>query len=284
VVLITGCSSGIGKALAFECKKQNCRVFASARNVSKLTDLRDAGIDLVQLDVTDSDSMEKAVDTVLAQAGRIDVLVNNAGLSNYAPGIEVPSEEIRQLFETNFFGTIKLTQLVAQKYMIPARSGTIVMISSIMGEIATPFSSTYSATKAALTKFSDSLRMELAPFNVRVVTVKPGGVKSDIANNAMEKTKTFLAGNSVYKLISSYIEKRSQASQSHPMPTELFAEKVVSQFLSPKPPAAMILATNARLLWIMSKFLPHWLSDWIFSSKFGLSHLRNALTAQSKKD
>eukprot|EP00026_Physarum_polycephalum_P012790 Phypoly_transcript_13122.p1 GENE.Phypoly_transcript_13122~~Phypoly_transcript_13122.p1 ORF type:complete len:300 (+),score=37.87 Phypoly_transcript_13122:139-1038(+) len=284
VVLITGCSSGIGRHLALEFHKQNCRVFASARTISKLEDLREHGIDLVQLDVTNDASMEKAVDTVLAQAGRIDILVNNAGLSSYAPGIEVSLDEIRQLFETNFFGTIRLTQLVAQKYMIPSRTGTIVMISSIMGEIATPFASTYAASKAALTRFSDSLRMELAPFNIKVATIKPGGVKSDIAANAREKTEAFLSGDSVYKPIAAAIQKRSQASQEHPMPTELFAKQVVKQVLT-KPPASMLIATNARLLWILNKILPYWLSDLIFSKKFGVSQLRKLLpqTSYNKK-
>lgn len=282
VVLITGCSSGIGKELAFEFKRQGCRVFASARSVDKLGEIRSADIEVVQLDVANIDSIQRAVDEVISKAGRIDILVNNAGLSSYAPAIEVPLDEVRQLFETNFYGVVALTQAVAQRSMLPNRSGKIVMISSMMGEIVTPFNSTYAATKAALTRFSDAMRMELAPFGIHVTTVKPGGVRSEIANNAKGKVDSVLSGQSDYKPIGDYIVMRSQASQHHPMPTEQFASEVVSAVLKRSPPISMILGKNSSLLWWVAKLFPQWLSDFFFSRKFGLRKLAGMLRGQAE--
>jgi len=276
VVLITGCTSGIGRALAYEFRKKGCRVFASGRSLHKLTHFTDAGIEVVQLDVSNEDSIKRAVEEVLGKTGRIDILVNNAGLSSYVPGIEISLDEVRELMETNFFGVLALTQIVAQKTMIPQRSGVIVMVSSMMGEIVTPWASVYAATKAALTRFSDGLRMELAPFDIRVITVKPGGIKSEIANNAKEKTDAFLASKSSYLPIIDSIRERSEASQHHPMPAEDFARKVVHDVLL-KEPISVILGTNAWLLWFMAKIVPQWVSDYIFSKKFGLLKLRKLL-------
>jgi len=283
VVLITGCSSGIGKGLALEFKRRQCRVFASARSVSKLKDLEQAGIDVVQLDVASAESVQAAVEEVISRAGRIDILVNNAGLSSYAPAIEIPQHELRQLMETNFFGLINLTQTVVHKSMLPARSGTVVMISSMMGEIVTPFNSAYAATKAAVTRYSDALRIELAPFGVHVVTVKPGGVQSDIANNAREKTDAMLSAQSEYLPIAKYIKARSEASQHHPMLTHDFAAQVVAKILAPNIPATITLGKNSWLLWLAAKFIPLWVSDLYFSRKFGLSELRTLLQREGTK-
>jgi len=281
VVLVTGCSSGIGRELAREFYRQNYRVFASARNVDKLKELNEEGIDTVQLDVTNSASIEKALNELEKRAGRIDILVNNAGVSSYTPAVEVPMTELRDLMETNFFGLVALTQAVAQKFMIPKRSGKIVQISSIVGEITTPFNSIYSASKAAVTKYSDGLRLELAPFGVQVVIVKPGGVKSDIAANAAPKLSS-VAGNSLYTRIWDYVSKRANASQSHPMETDTFAKIVVSRVLKANPPASIRAGPKSTLLFYLSKFSPYWLTDTVYSYMFGLSKLKAMVAAESK--
>jgi len=275
--LITGFSSGIGRELAREFYRNNCRVFASARNVSKLSELKEEGIDVVQLDITKDDSIEKAVAEVIRKAGRIDILVNNAGVSSYAPAIEVPMQEIRDLMETNFFGLISLTQLVVKNHMIPARSGKIVQISSVAGEVTTPWNSIYGASKGAVTRYSDALRMELAPFGIKVITVKPGGVKSDIASNAGVKLVS-VEGKSLYAAVWDYILKRQNTSQAHPMPTDEFAKVVVGKVLRSKPPSIIFSGTKATILRVVGSIAPAWLTDWIFERMFGLAKLKSILS------
>eukprot|EP01111_Echinosteliopsis_oligospora_P008812 TRINITY_DN2487_c0_g1_i1.p1 TRINITY_DN2487_c0_g1~~TRINITY_DN2487_c0_g1_i1.p1 ORF type:complete len:301 (-),score=91.75 TRINITY_DN2487_c0_g1_i1:133-1011(-) len=283
VVLITGCSSGIGRALVHEFRGQGCRVFASARDLSKITDLGD---DVVRLDMLDSSSFQKAVDEVVARAGRIDMLVNNAGVSSYAPAVEATPSEVRRIMDTNFFSVVELTQYVCTKYMIPARSGTVVMISSMAGEFCTPFNSTYSASKAALTKFSDGLRMEVAPFGIKIITVKPGGVKSEIANNASVYISEYLK-NSLYNPIESNLKSRAGESQHNPMPSDAFAKKVVTDILRSSP-TCIITGTKSTLMWTMSLFVPYWLTDYILSKRYGLTklaaYLKGSSSSDSKKD
>jgi len=281
VVFVTGCSSGIGRELALTFHAANCRVFASARNPRSLDTLQAVGIEVVQLDIKDRTSIENAVDEIISKAGRIDILVNNAGVSSYWPSIDAPMEEVRNVMETNFFGLVALTQLVATKSMIPRRSGRIVQISSIAGETTTPWNGVYGASKAAVTHYSDALRVELAPFNVKVITVKPGGVKSDIAKNAtstLQRTK-----NSIYDRIWDYIVMRANTSQHGPMPTEKFAEDVVGKVLSNPPPKCIINGTNSTGMRLLSH-LPYGLVDWYFSRRFGLSALAKMVRAEKKND
>ena len=184
VVLISGCSTGIGRALAVEFAARNWRVFATARRLEVINDLKAPNVNVSVLDVTDEKSIKACVNSVIAKAGRIDMLVNNAGLLLIGPLVELESDELRRQFETNVIGLAALTRVVAP-YMIEKRSGKIVNISSVSGVLPTPFAGAYCSTKAALTAFSDSLRMELAPFGVQVITVQPGA-----SNQTYQLTRT----------------------------------------------------------------------------------------------
>jgi len=276
VVLITGCSSGIGRALVHEFRNRQCRVFASARDLSKISDL---GEDVVQLDVLNPISFKNAVDEVVRRAGRIDILVNNAGLSSYVPAVEVKPDEVRRIFDTNFFSVVELTQHTCLKYMIPARSGAIVMISSMAADVCSPFNATYSASKAAVARFTDGLRLELAPFGIKVVLVKPGGVQSDIAKNSSPSALQN-AAQSLYSPIEKFLRRRAFESQEHAMPAEAFAKKVVTDILRSYPPC-IITGTKSTLLQIVSHF-PYWLFDFIMSRRYGLSDLKRILYRSKK--
>jgi NAD(P)-dependent dehydrogenase (short-subunit alcohol dehydrogenase family) len=183
VVLITGSSSGIGKYTALEMARRGHRVFASMRNLESARFLRgDAqrarlAIEILQLDVTDPASVISAVQQVLQQAGAIDVLVNNAGRGSIGVVEDYTDEEIRSVFETNFFGAVRTTRAV-----LPAvrarRSGTIIMMSSVSGLRTFPFASVYSASKFALEAISNGLRYELRPFGIRVVLIEPGNFRT----------------------------------------------------------------------------------------------------------
>ena len=186
-VLITGCSSGIGRATALSLHEAGLTVYASARNVESLADLADMGIQTLRLDVTDEESMAAAVTAVEADAGSVGVLINNAGYGLYGPVEQQPMSEVRRQFETNFFGLVRLTQLVLPG-MRRARRGRIVNVSSMGGRTTLPGGAFYHASKHAVEAFSDALRMEVAQFGIDVVLIEPGPVKTpwnDVAAASM---------------------------------------------------------------------------------------------------
>src|SRR5215467_9245371 len=176
-VLITGCSSGIGRAAALRLHDAGFTVYATARRTDALTDVASRGLRTVALDVTDEQSMTQAVAAVEADAGPVGVLINNAGYGLYGPVEQVPMAEIRRQFETNFFGLVRLTQLVLPGMRQRGR-GRILNVSSMGGRITLPGGAFYHASKYAVEALSDALRMEVAQFGIEVVLIEPGPVKT----------------------------------------------------------------------------------------------------------
>jgi 1-acylglycerone phosphate reductase len=225
-VLITGCSSGIGHALACEFQSRGFRVFATARKTDSITDLAALGIETLALEATSSESIT-ALKTEIASrtGGRLDFLVNNAGRSYTVPALEVEMSEIEATFAVNVFAVMVMTQAFAP--LLIEAQGTVVMIGSLAGEMPYVFGSVYCASKAALHRYSDTLRLELKPFKVRVVNVVTGGVKSQIA-----RTFRMLRRDSIYLTVEKDYQKRLTHSQSVGMETEKYAKSVVSQLMS----------------------------------------------------
>ncbi|WP_156723583.1 SDR family NAD(P)-dependent oxidoreductase [Streptomyces apocyni] len=176
-VLITGCSSGIGRACALRMHRSGMTVYATARRPKTLKPLADEGIRTLRLDVTDEESMREAVDTVEAAHGAVGVLVNSAGYALSGVVEEAGLDDMRRQFETNVFGLARLSQLVLPA-MRAARSGTIVNVSSIFGRYAVPGGGVYQASKHAVEALSDALRLETAAFGVRVALIEPGPVRT----------------------------------------------------------------------------------------------------------
>jgi NAD(P)-dependent dehydrogenase (short-subunit alcohol dehydrogenase family) len=176
-VLITGCSSGIGRAAALRLHDAGFTVYATARRTDALADVASRGLRTVALDVTDEQSMTQAVAAVEADAGPVGVLINNAGYGLYGPVEQVPMAEIRRQFETNFFGLVRLTQLVLPGMRQRGR-GRILNVSSMGGRITLPGGAFYHASKYAVEALSDALRMEVAQFGIDVVLIEPGPVKT----------------------------------------------------------------------------------------------------------
>jgi len=172
-VLITGCSSGIGQAAALALHEAGRTVVATARNPDTLSGLAGRGLRTLALDVTDESSMRAAVDA----AGPVDVLVNNAGYGLYGTVEQLPMAEIRRQFETNFFGLVRLTQLVLPG-MRAAGGGRILNVSSMGGRATLPGGAFYHASKYAVEALSDALRMEVARFGIDVVLIEPGPVRT----------------------------------------------------------------------------------------------------------
>ena len=189
VVLITGCSSGIGLSTAVEFARRGDQVFATMRNLGKAGPLRAAAsaaaveLEIVELDVSDDDSVHRGVARVLAAAGPIDVLVNNAGVGHYGTVELMPWDWLRETFETNFFGTVRMIRAVLPS-MRERASGTIVNVSSANGRMrGLGFTGMYGASKHALGTMSEALAIEVDPFNIGVVVIEPGAFRSNIVDN-----------------------------------------------------------------------------------------------------
>jgi NAD(P)-dependent dehydrogenase (short-subunit alcohol dehydrogenase family) len=183
-VLVTGCSSGIGEATARRLAGHGWTVYASARRLESIEQLADVGCKLLQLDVTDEESMRAAVQTVESAHGAVGVLVNNAGYSQGGAIEQVPLEAVRRQFETNVFGPIALTQMVLGA-MRAQHWGKIVNIGSMGGRLTLPGGGLYHATKHSLEAISDALRFEVRGFGVDVVLVEPGLITTEFGKTAV---------------------------------------------------------------------------------------------------
>jgi NAD(P)-dependent dehydrogenase (short-subunit alcohol dehydrogenase family) len=185
VVLITGCSSGIGEASARRLNRAGHTVYASARRPETLAGLAADGCRTLPLDVTDEDSMVAAVRRVEQEQGRLDVLVNNAGYGLYGPIEQLSTAELRRQFETNVFGPVRLCQLVLPG-MRTRRSGRIVNVSSMGGRTTLPGGGAYHGSKYALEAISDVLRIEVRRFGIDVVLIEPGVVRTPWSEQALQ--------------------------------------------------------------------------------------------------
>ena len=183
-VLITGCSSGIGRASALRLAQKGWTVYASARREESIADLADAGCETLTLDVTDEQSMRAAVVQVEREQGAVGVLINNAGYSQSGPVEQVEMEAVRRQFETNVFGVIALTQLVLPR-MREQRWGKIVNIGSMGGRLTFPGGGFYHATKHALEAISDALRFEVRGFGIDTILIEPGLIVTEFGNAAV---------------------------------------------------------------------------------------------------
>lgn len=271
VVLITGCSTGIGRALATELGARGHRVFATARRPETIADLPGAPSDKLRLDVTDRASVDEAVAHVMDAAGRIDMVINNAGINVIGPLAELPLGRFRDLFETNVTGLLSVVQAVFP-HMSARRRGRIVNIGSVVGVLPTPFAGAYCATKAAVHILSEVLRMEVSPFGIDVVVVQPGAVESSIADTASQGLERYAADDSAYRAAFDGIKKRAQASQEAPMNANAFARQILDQVLAERAPRIVRGGGGASILPHLAR-LPGPLLDRALSRRFGLDKL-----------
>ncbi|MGV3610125.1 MAG: oxidoreductase [Fluviicola sp.] len=233
VILITGASSGMGKVFAQDLAKEGHIVYGAARRVDLLDELTKKGVKTIALDVTNDESMQSCVQTILDKEGRIDVLVNNAGYGSYGTIEEVSMEEAKRQLDVNVFGLARMTQLVLPG-MRRQKSGKIINISSIGGKIATPFGAWYHASKFAVEGMSDSLRLEVAPFGIDVVVIEPGGVKSEWATIAYENLiKT--TENTAYGEMADKFKKAFETTVSKNAEPEVIS-RLVSKAIAAKRP------------------------------------------------
>jgi NAD(P)-dependent dehydrogenase (short-subunit alcohol dehydrogenase family) len=261
VILLTGCSSGIGRAAAVEAARRGHRVFASARNRNDLADLeRRENLETLALDVTDDSSIRLAVEAVLGRAERVDALVNNAGYGQYGAAEEVSLDQWRAQFEVNLFGAIAVTQAVLPA-MRRAGRGTIVNVSSVAGRVAVPFAAAYSASKHALEAVSDALRTELYPFGIRVALVEPGPIETRFGDRARSLVAPFLTRPGPYREVYALAERAMDGEfQRGKLPAEAVARVILGAIESAHPRPRYAVGTMARAFIPMRSALPdHWL-------------------------
>ncbi|KAK3675361.1 NADPH-dependent 1-acyl dihydroxyacetone phosphate reductase [Recurvomyces mirabilis] len=268
-VLITGTSSGIGYSLALAFKANGCRVFATARKTTSIADLELKGIETLALEVTDSASIRDLKAAVESKTnGKLDILINNAGRNYTVPALDAEMDEIRDVFETNVFAVMNMCQAFAP--LLIASKGTIVQIGSLAAVMPYVFGSVYNASKGALHSYTDTLRVELAPFGVRVLNVVTGGVKSDLS-----RVDRKLPSDSFYLPIVEEYERRQMYSQVIAVHSEEYAERVVKHVLYSNKDTAWE-GGKAWLVWFLTTFLPRQVLDFYMTRTFKLWKLSQA--------
>ncbi|CAM3266904.1 Short-chain dehydrogenase [Pseudomonas gessardii] len=263
-VLITGCSSGIGRALADAFKAAGYDVWTSARRPEDVAALQAAGFQAVQLDVNDGPALAQ----LAGHVGELDVLINNAGYGAMGPLLDGGTEALQRQFETNVFAIVGVTQALFPA--LRARKGLVVNIGSVSGVLVTPFAGAYCASKAAVHALSDALRMELAPFGVRVMEVQPGAIDTSFAKNAGAQAELLINEKSPWWPLRDGIRARSQASQDKPTPASLFAADVFKAVQQSQPPRLLRSGNGSRALPLMAALLPKGVLETVLKKRFGL--------------
>jgi len=268
VVLITGCSSGIGRAMADAFKAAGHEVWATARKPADVAALDAAGLRAVELDVNDRAGVERLAAELKQQGKGLDVLINNAGYGAIGPLLDGGVEAIRRQFETNVFSIVGVTRALFP--LLRGSKGLVVNIGSVSGVLVTPFAGAYCASKAAVNAVSDALRMELAPFGIRVMEVQPGAINTQFAKNASHEAEQVIHENSPWWPLREGIRARANASQTNPTPASDFARDVLVAVSKPNPPRLLRSGNGSRALPLMARLLPKAVLERILSKRFKL--------------
>ncbi|KAL8528911.1 hypothetical protein ACS0TY_006400 [Phlomoides rotata] len=274
-VLITGCGKGgIGYEYCRAFAEHKCNVFASdvPQRIADLTHLQGQRIETLGLDVTSDQSVAEAIKHVISRRGKIDILINNAGIGSTGPLAELPLEVVKKAYEINALGQLRMVQHVVP-HMVAGGGGCIVNIGSVVGEVPTPWAGSYCASKAYVHAISHALRVELKPFNIDVVLVLPGAVRSNFGSNAMDRLKE--QEWKIYKDFEDCILERARASQSgKSTDATMFARHVASKVMrrSSNPPKTITSGHMTGFFAFLS-WSPLWVRDLFFTKRFGLNKL-----------
>ena len=250
VAIVTGSATGIGYETAVHLAKNGFHTYATMRNLQKANGIIEMAktenlpLSLIQLDVTDDISITKAIDSVINESGRIDVLVNNAGYGLVGSVEDMSIEEMKAQYETNVFGTFRVTKAVLP-HMRKQRGGSIINISSIAGRIALPLYSAYVSTKFAIEGLSESMAYELEPFGIKVAIIEPGAIKTNFRREQAAK------GSSEDSPYSSMMQSPSKAIEKmlkHRLYPEEVAKTVIQAIENPKPKLRYIVGKDAEEL------------------------------------
>jgi NAD(P)-dependent dehydrogenase (short-subunit alcohol dehydrogenase family) len=277
-VFITGATDGLGKAAALLLAEKGYRVFAAGRSAEKRVQLdalareKKLPLETLELDVCDDASVQRAVAAVLAKAGVIDVLFNNAGVNFSAAVEDLRMEDWRRQFETNFFGVLRVTQAVVP-HMRERRRGRIVMMSSVSGFVTAPTQGAYSSSKFALEAMSNALRLELYPFGIQVILIEPGYIVTGIQQAAMELSKPYLdkMNSGPYApLYARFLASVTGArAKSHTTPEDC-ARTVLRAIEAPNPKIRYLVTGLAVVAKWCKRLLSDRMTDAVFRRRFGI--------------
>jgi len=278
-VLITGCSSGIGRVTAEKFHTEGWKVYATARNTEDIEHLAEEGMETLELDVTVDEDVENAVDTVVQKDGGIGCIVNNAGYGETSVIEDLTVEDLHAQFEVNTYGPHRLIR-EALPHMREKEDGTIINMSSVGGRLSQPGIGAYCASKFALEALSDALRAEVRSFGVDVVLVEPGPVKTPFEEKADERIKERVEEGSpysdLYERVSDFNRGISDGGGKDIMtnimgkitvPPERVAKVVVKAAESPNPKARYKVSIPHRMI-AMGRYAPSSLRDWAFDQTF----------------
>ncbi len=252
-VLVTGCSSGIGRATAERLARSGWTVYATARRVAAIADLQAAGCRLLALDVNDEASMRAAVEQIEDEHGAVGVLINNAGYSQSGAIESVAIEDVRRQFETNVFGLVRLTQLVLPK-MREQRWGKVVNVSSMGANFTFPGGGFYHATKYAVEAISDALRFEVRGFGIDVVIIQPGLIRTGFGDAAVASLAAEPAGDGPYGAFNAQVaQSTTDVYEKGPLaklggPPDAVAKAIERAITAGRPKIRYRVTPSARLL------------------------------------
>ena len=268
-VLITGASSGMGKATALQLIEEGHTVYGAARRVENMQDLVDKGGFALKMDVTNDESIRQCVEQLVQEQGRIDVLVNNAGYAVYGSVEDVSMEDARRQFEVNIFGLARLTQVVLP-HMREQKSGKIINVSSMGGKIYTPLGAWYHATKHALEGWSDCLRLETKQFGIDVVIVEPGMIATEFGEVMFQPMIDRSQGGAYQEWVESYA-KSAQETYNKPnatSPPSVIADVISKAINAKKPKTRYVAGKMAKPLMFMRRNFSDRRFDKILMSQF----------------
>ena len=261
-ILVTGASSGMGKQFAQALLAQGHRVYAVARRLEQMQDLRNQGARTLKMDVTKDEDLVSVVDEIQAEAGAIDVLINNAGFGMYGAMEDTSIEDARYQFEVNLFGMARLTQLLLPG-MRKQGHGKIINISSMGGKIYTPLGSWYHATKHAVEGWSDCLRLELKAHNIDVVIVEPGVIETEFGD-VMTEPMLKRSGQGAYQSMAESVAKATRESyqEGGGSKPEVITRLILKAVAARKPKTRYVAGKYAKPM----MFIRKWFGDRAFDS------------------
>jgi NAD(P)-dependent dehydrogenase (short-subunit alcohol dehydrogenase family) len=252
VVLITGASSGIGESTATLLLREGYTVYGSARRTDRMADLQEAGAGIIKIDVTDDASMVKGVDQVMAEQGKIDVLINNAGYGFFGALEDVPLSEARRQFEVNVFGLGRMTQIVLP-HMRKQGSGTIINVSSTGGIITTPFGGWYQASKFAVEGLSDTLRKDVKRFGIDVVVIEPGAIESEWVSITMDHLLKI--SSEPYREAAQKASRAIEDAYKNASDPSVIARVILKAIKAQKPKTRYVAGKQGKLILMMHSLL-----------------------------
>lgn len=271
IALITGCSSGIGRALADAFRAAGYEVWATARKAEDVATLESVGFRARQLDVNDAQALQLLSEELDYAHGGLDVLINNAGYGAMGPLLDGGVEAMRRQFETNVFSLVGVTR--AMFGLLRRNRGLVVNIGSVSGVLVTPFAGAYCASKAAVHALSDALRLELAPFAIRVMEVQPGAIQSSFASNAGQEAEQLLTPESAWWPMRESIRARARASQDKPTPVVEFAQGLLKAVQRGSTPDLVRLGNGSSALPLLARVVPSRLLQKVLRKRFGLDRV-----------